>query len=147
VHACDPDPERLGRLVHRAARAGASGLLRLHGAGPPPDLAVDAALVDAPCSELGALRRGPDARFRLDPATFGPLPALQLALLAQAARHVRPGGRLVYATCTLRREEDEAVAEAFARAHPAFEPRQAFRTWPHLQGCDGFYAALFQRKT
>ncbi|HET9599427.1 MAG TPA: RsmB/NOP family class I SAM-dependent RNA methyltransferase [Anaeromyxobacteraceae bacterium] len=146
VHACDPDAERLARLAVRARRAGAAGIVRIEGAAPPGGLTVDAALVDAPCSELGALRRGPDARFRIDPGSFAALPALQLELLRAAARHVRPGGRLVYATCTLRREEDEDVALAFSRAEPAFQLAEASRTWPHRQGCDGFYMALFQRK-
>jgi 16S rRNA (cytosine967-C5)-methyltransferase len=110
-------------------------------------------LVDAPCSELGALRRGPDLRFRIDPAAFPGLPALQLSILAGAARHVRPGGRLVYATCTLRREENEEVALAFEALHPDFARRPALpsgpavdgtgllRTWPHRHGTDGFFAA------
>jgi 16S rRNA (cytosine967-C5)-methyltransferase len=145
VHACDPDPERLARLARRAARAGAAHLVRIHGATPPPGLVVDAALVDAPCSELGALRRGPDRRFHLDPAAFAAFPPLQLELLARAAAHLRPGGRLLYATCTLRREEDEDVAAAFLAAHPGFAGGASHRTWPHREGCDGFFAALFHR--
>lgn len=152
VHATDVDAGRLDRLRARARRAGASGIVRVHGASPPPALAVDRALVDAPCSELGALRRGPDQRFRLDPGWFDRLPPLQLALLARAARYVRPGGRLVYATCTFRREEDEEVALAFESAHPEFaraapaQPPGGFvRTWPHREGCDGFFAASWAR--
>jgi len=152
VHATDIDAGRLARLRTRAARAGASGIVRVHGASPPPGLSVDRALVDAPCSELGVLRRGPDLRFRLDPKSFDRLPPLQLALVARAAAHVRPGGRLVYATCTLRREEDETVALAFERAHPEFvratDARTCggfVRTWPHRHGCDGFFAAAWQR--
>jgi 16S rRNA (cytosine967-C5)-methyltransferase len=119
---------------------------------------VDAALVDAPCSELGTLRRGPDLRFRLAPAAFEALPALQLELLARAAACVRPGGRLVYATCTFRGEEDEAVALAFERAHPGFRrvrpgcgaavvtPEGFVRTWPHRHGADAFFAAVWERR-
>ncbi|MGC4001532.1 MAG: RsmB/NOP family class I SAM-dependent RNA methyltransferase [Anaeromyxobacter sp.] len=157
VHAADPDPERLVRLRARAERAGAAGIVRVHGAEAPPGLRADRVLVDAPCSELGALRRGPDLRWRLDPARFAPLPALQLEILARAAGHVRPGGRLVYATCTFRREEDEAVALAFEAAHrgfrrvvPALDPAvltaEGFvRTWPHRHGTDGFFAAAWER--
>lgn len=157
VHAADPDAEKLGRLALRAARAGAARIVVVHGAEAPDGLVVDRALVDAPCSELGALRRGPDLRWRLDPAGFEPLPARQLAILSRAARHVRPGGTLVYATCTFRREENEDVALAFEAAHPGFlraRPAAApaavtadgfHRTWPHLHGTDAFFAAVWTR--
>ncbi len=159
VHAADPDAARLARLRTRAARAGAAGVVSVHGSSPPADLAVDRALVDAPCSELGALRRGPDLRWRLDPAAFGGLPALQLGILAGAAAHVRPGGTLVYATCTFRRAENEGVALAFEAAYPAFErtaphlpsevlgPDRFLRTWPHRHGMDAFFAAAWVRRT
>jgi 16S rRNA (cytosine967-C5)-methyltransferase len=158
VHAADPDGERLARLRRRAARAGAADIVVVHGAEPPAALAVDRVLVDAPCSELGALRRGPDVRWRLDPARFAPLPALQLGILARAAGHVRPGGALAYATCTFRREEDEAVALAFEAAQPGFErvapdapaevstPAGFLRTWPHRHGTDAFFAAAWRRR-
>lgn len=158
VHAADPDAERLARLRRRAARAGAEGIVAVHGADAPERLAVDRALVDAPCSELGALRRGPDARWRLDPASFAALPAVQLGILVRAARHVRPGGTLAYATCTFRRDEDEAVALAFEAAEPSFErtaphapaavltPEGFLRTWPHRHGTDAFFAAAWTRR-
>ena len=146
VHAADPDLARLERLSARAARAGAGAIVRIHGATPPPGLQVDAALVDAPCSELGTLRRGPDRRFHLDPAAFDALPPLQRRLLAAAAGHVRSGGRLVYATCTIRREEDEEVAQAFEEEHHAFTRDGGFRrSWPHRDGCDGFFVARWRR--
>lgn len=157
VHAADPDAERLERLRARAARAGAGGIVEVHGAKAPPALCADRVLVDAPCSELGALRRGPDLRWRVDPAAFAPLPARQLGILAQAARHVRCGGTLVYATCTFRREEDEEVALAFEAAHASFrraappvDPSALtgegfLRTWPHRHGTDGFFAAAWTR--
>jgi 16S rRNA (cytosine967-C5)-methyltransferase len=167
VHACDVDGERLGRLRTRAARAGAAGIVAVHGAAPPEGLLADRVLVDAPCSELGPLRRGPDLRWRLDPAPFSGLPALQEGLLARAARHVRPGGRLAYVTCTFRREEDEDVAAAFEAAHPEFRrvaaldagalapgadlaslvgPDLFLRTFPHRHGTDGFFAAAWARE-
>jgi 16S rRNA (cytosine967-C5)-methyltransferase len=159
VHAADPDADRLARLAVRARRAAAGEIVATHGAAAPEGLAVDRALVDAPCSELGALRRGPDVRWRLDPASFDALPGIQAAILDGAARHVRPGGRLVYATCTFRREEDEDVALAFEGAHPRFErvaPEQAppatvtpdgfVRTWPDLDGTDAFFAAAWERR-
>jgi 16S rRNA (cytosine967-C5)-methyltransferase len=158
VHAADPDGDRLRRLRDRAARAGTDDV-SIHGAAPPAGLRVDRALVDAPCSELGTLRRGPDVRWRLDPTAFAALPALQLALCEGAAAHVRPGGRLVYATCTFRREEDEEVALAFEARHPELERLRPeappgcvtdegfLRTWPHRQGCDAFFAAAWRRRT
>jgi 16S rRNA (cytosine967-C5)-methyltransferase len=165
VHAADPDGARLSRLRARAARAGAGGIVEVHGAAPPPALRVDRVLVDAPCSELGPLRRGPDLRWRIDPAGFGALPALQCELLARGAAHVRPGGRLVYATCTFRSEENAEAAEAFEREHDAFRRVAALpegavsaaaaaavvgadgflRTWPHRHGTDGFFAAAWVR--
>ncbi|MGA8892112.1 MAG: RsmB/NOP family class I SAM-dependent RNA methyltransferase, partial [Anaeromyxobacteraceae bacterium] len=105
--------------------------------------------------ELGPLRRGPDRRFLLDPAGFAALPSLQLGILRRAARHVRPGGRLVYVTCTFRREEDEEVAEAFEAEHPGLARADALpglagadgflRLLPHLHGTDGFFAAAWTR--
>lgn len=154
VHAFDIDLERLSRLHHRAERAGAHHV-RIHRGALPATLRVDRVLVDAPCSELGALRRGPDARFRMDPATFDRWPPLQLQLLEQGAAHVRPGGRLVYATCTLRHGENEAVARTFEARYPGFrrllpawaapfEHHGFFRSLPHLQGTDGFFAAVYE---
>jgi 16S rRNA (cytosine967-C5)-methyltransferase len=153
VHACDPDGARLARLRTRAARAGAD--VAVHGEDPPGGFLADRVLVDAPCSELGALRRGPDQRFRIDPAGFPDLPRLQLAILRRAAGHVRPGGRLVYATCTLRREENEEVALAFGRDGADFTLRDALpglsgqdgflRLLPHRHGTDGFFAAAWVR--
>jgi 16S rRNA (cytosine967-C5)-methyltransferase len=157
VHATDTDPERLARLLARAERAGVPNLT-VHGAKPPPGLLVDRALVDAPCSDLGALRRGPDLRFRMDPASLEPLPALQRSLVESAALLVRPGGRLVYATCTFRREENEEVARAFEAANPGFarvrpavdgallDGEGFLRAWPHRHGTDGFFAAAWVRR-
>jgi 16S rRNA (cytosine967-C5)-methyltransferase len=156
VHAVDPDGERLVRLRARAARAGAAEIVEVHGASAPPGLTVDRVLVDAPCSELGALRRGPDLRWRLDPGSLGALPGLQRAIVAAAIRHLRPGGTLVYATCTFRREEDEEVARAVEADHPALErvappvPGEVvtadgfLRTWPHRHGTDAFFAAAWR---
>jgi 16S rRNA (cytosine967-C5)-methyltransferase len=155
VLACDADQERLGRLGARAARAGV--VVERLGAGPPASLRVDGALVDAPCSALGPLRRGPDLRWRIDPASFAGLPSLQLSLLRAAAGSVRMGGRLVYATCTFRREENEAVALAFEEVEPGWRrtapaapaavlgPDGFLRTLPHRHGTDGFFAAAWVR--
>lgn len=157
--AHDADGEKLDRLERRASRAGIGPSLRVHRGAVPEGLACDAVLVDAPCSELGALRRGPDARFRISEKEAADLPALQLGILEAASRNVRPGGRLVYATCTLRREENEDVASAFLEEHPEFELRLTGAGWlpgslrrgpylatfPHRHGTDGFFAAELRR--
>ena len=144
VFAHDIDGARLLRLQRRAQKAGATCI---EVALPR---AADRVLVDAPCSELGTLRRGPDARWRASEAALAGLPALQLELLERAAPLTRE--RLVYATCTLRREENEDVALAFERAHPEFLRRPPavcassdgfFRCLPHLQDTDGFFAAVW----
>jgi 16S rRNA (cytosine967-C5)-methyltransferase len=157
LHATDVDLSRLDRLRTRAARAGA--VVRVHGARAPDSLRVSHVLVDAPCSELGALRRGPDLRWRLEPQGFAGLPALQLELLDRAAHHLAPGGRLVYATCTFRRAENEDVVARFLATHPDFacvRPRlphsvlgagSTLKVFPHRHGTDGFFAAALQRGT
>jgi 16S rRNA (cytosine967-C5)-methyltransferase len=158
VHAADPDVGKLVRLRARAGRAGAAGIVAIHGDAAPAALVADRVLVDAPCSELGALRRGPDLRWRLDPFRHGELPALQLDILRRALRHVRRGGTLVYATCTFRRDEDEEVALALEHAHPELErvpppapaavltPEGFLRTWPDAHGTDAFFAAAWVRR-
>jgi 16S rRNA (cytosine967-C5)-methyltransferase len=148
--AWDPDGDRLHRLRERARRAGAE--VEIH-----RDVEADAVLVDAPCSELGTLRRGPDLRFRLREEEAARFPAVQREILEEALRRVRPTGRLVYATCTLRREENEDLALAFTAAHPELEriapaaPPELlrdgfFRTWPHLHDLDGFFAAVWRSR-
>jgi 16S rRNA (cytosine967-C5)-methyltransferase len=124
--------------------------------------------VDAPCSGLGTLRRNPDLKWRQSLESVAELQVLQGRILASAARLVKPGGRLVYATCSLLRQENEDVARAFGAAHPDFESLAAravleslkvegadglcgeggefMRLWPHRHATDGFFAALWQRK-
>ena len=123
-------------------------------------------LVDAPCSGLGTLRRNPDLKWRQSRESVDELSALQRAILASACRLLKPGGRLVYATCSVLRQENEETVEAFLADHPAFEqmPVQAelerlkvqgadtlvngpnLRLWPHAHGTDGFFAAVFRRR-
>ncbi len=158
VICTDPDRSRLDRLRVRAERAGARCIELLDSLAP--GLLVDRVLVDAPCSELGTLRRGPDARWRIDRTSLCTLPALQSEILARAATHVRPGGRLVYATCTIRRAENEEVADAFERSQSQFisvEPgagwldrsfayKRFFLALPHRHDTDGFFAAAWIRR-
>lgn len=140
LHAHDVDPRLVRDLVPRLARAQVE-LVRF--SLPPPGTA-DVVLVDAPCSSLGPLRRAPDLRWSVTPDAFAALPNLQLQILQTGARLVRPGGRLVYATCTVRREENQSVARAAARElELGLDSEHVFL--PHLDGGDGFYVAVFDR--
>ena len=153
VHATDVDLPRLERLRTRAAKANARVLI--HGQAAPESLRVSRVLIDAPCSELGALRRGPDLRWRLDPTLARSMPAIQRSLIATGLRHLAPGGRLVYATCTFTREENEDVVDAALATHPELslvrprfdsallDGRGFFSVSPHRHGTDGFFAAVF----
>jgi 16S rRNA (cytosine967-C5)-methyltransferase len=154
VDAYDVDREALERLRHRAERAGAGSTVRLLQA--VPEEAYDAVLVDAPCSALGSIRRGPDVRWRTDVRSFAQWPPIQRGLLETAAARVRPGGRIVYVTCTVRPEENEAVVRAFLDAHPDFQQTDApvvgelrhgpaLMTSPHRHGADGFYGSTLTR--
>ena len=168
IYAMDVSASRLQALAPRAARAGISNVhpLALTGEG---DLRarrlagkIDRVLVDAPCSGFGTLRRNPDLKWRHGPDAVAELARKQTGILAAASRLVKPGGRLVYATCSVLREENEAVVEAFAAGHPEFAPLScaellaaqrialdtgpSLRLWPHRHGTDGFFAAAFARR-
>ncbi|MEZ4216081.1 MAG: 16S rRNA (cytosine(967)-C(5))-methyltransferase RsmB [Myxococcota bacterium] len=169
VVACDRHAGRL-RLVARDARrlglAHVETLVRdgaesLEDLVPEGRAGFDRVLVDAPCSGLGSLRRNPDARWRIRPADVEALADLQRRILDRAAAVVRPGGVLVYSTCTLLPEENERQADAFAQRHPelrrcarrelpahltpALRDDGALECLPHVHGTDGFYAARFAR--
>jgi 16S rRNA (cytosine967-C5)-methyltransferase len=170
LHALDPDEGRLDEARRRARRAGVHNLrARAIAAGPEAeeqvrDLAgkADVVLVDAPCSGLGTLRRKPDARWRLAPDDPPRFAALQRELVRRFAALVRPGGRLVYATCSVGPTENDEVAdfaarelallpapiaatlgEERARALGAGEARLTLL--PHRHGTDGFFMATFER--
>jgi len=161
--ACDADRARLSRLPPRAERAGANSIeTRLldtnreleqlsdwHGQ-------ADAVMVDAPCSGTGTWRRNPEARWRLTPAQLGRYTAIQARLLDVGASLVRPGGRLVFVTCSLLDVEGADQASSFLTRHggrwqaevpvlPAGTPRgQGLRLSPHHDGTDGFFIARFR---
>jgi 16S rRNA (cytosine967-C5)-methyltransferase len=167
LYAFDVSEKRLARLKPRLAR---SGLSNVHPARIESErdakirrLAgkLDKVLVDAPCSGLGTLRRNPDLKWRQTPESIAELTQKQAAILTAAATLVRPGGRLVYATCSLLNEENQQIVDAFLAQHPDFSPCPAHETLPlpnatantpHLQllphrhGTDGFYAALLERR-
>lgn len=118
----------------------------------------DRVLVDAPCTGTGTLRHNPEIRWRLSPESFRELPAVQARILSAAARVVRRGGRLVYSTCSVEREENEEVVAAFLNSHAEFTqveatptpaplllPTGAARTWPHRDDVDGFFVAALRK--
>lgn len=107
--------------------------------------AFDAVLLDVPCSNSGVLQRRVDARWRLSAEEMTRLAALQTSILEQACVAVRPGGRLVYSTCSIDREEDRAVVDAFLAAHPEFSLAGEYLALPHREQADGAYAALLLR--
>ena len=169
--ACDVSARRLERAARRLRRAGVSNVerraltserdkwVKRHAGG------FDRVFVDAPCLGTGTWRRNPDAKWRSCPEDLAELVERQQQILRSAARLVRPGGRLVYATCSLLREEDEAQAEAFLAATPDFTLLPAARAWnetiggaspggedyllltPARHGTDGFFVALFERRS
>lgn len=168
LYAMDVSAKRLAALRPRAARARVSNIHAVALAGDndarTKRLAgkLERVLVDAPCSGFGTLRRNPDLKWRHAPQAIDELAAKQGRILAAAARLLRPGGRLVYATCSILREENDAIADGFVQTQSDFEPLDCarllaaqrieldtgprLRLWPHLQGTDGFFAAAFTRK-
>ncbi|MCC7110824.1 MAG: RsmB/NOP family class I SAM-dependent RNA methyltransferase [Deltaproteobacteria bacterium] len=132
----DVDERALADAEARLRRAGVSFARR----GLPPQGAAELVLVDAPCSSLGPLRRSPDLRYRLRPEELEALPTRQRQLLDQGATLLRPGGRVVYATCTVLREENEAVVAASGLK---LESERTLR--PDVEGCDGFFIACMGR--
>jgi 16S rRNA (cytosine967-C5)-methyltransferase len=167
LYAFDVSEKRLNNLGHRLKRSGLSNLQaqlinnendlklkRLNGK-------FDRVLVDAPCSGLGTLRRNPDLKWRQTEQDVAELNIKQSNILARAAKLCKTGGRVIYATCSLLRDENEAIAEAFLQAHPDFKLIPAsevlaqqnieldtgdyLKQLPHLHGTDGFFAAVFEK--
>jgi 16S rRNA (cytosine967-C5)-methyltransferase len=167
LYAFDTHDKRLANLKPRLARSGLSNvhaqlianerdtkIKRLAGK-------IDRVLVDAPCTGFGTLRRNPDLKWRQQEAAVAELAAKQRTILASAATLVKAGGRLVYATCSVLPDENEAVVDAFLADHPDFAPGdaaaelaragialatgRALKLLPHTHGCDGFYAVVLTR--
>ncbi|MEP0029291.1 RsmB/NOP family class I SAM-dependent RNA methyltransferase, partial [Qipengyuania citrea] len=157
--ASDTDRGRLSRLAPRAERAGATCIETLL-LDPRREMEAlsglagqaDAVLVDAPCSGTGTWRRNPEARWRLDEAELARLAELQAYLLDIAAQLIKPGGRVVYVTCSLLDEEGAGQFEAFLARHPQLQPQamalplgqargQGIRLAPAHDGTDGFFIA------
>jgi len=172
LYAFDVSGHRLEAFKPRMARSGLSNVHPAQIAHERDDRVkrltgkIDRVLVDAPCSGLGTLRRNPDLKWRQSPQAVAELQVKQKAILDSACRMVKSGGRLVYATCSLLRDENEAVAEAFGAEHPDFIPMPAeealtkahveragelcengyLRLWPNKHATDGFFAAVWQRR-
>ena len=168
LYAFDVSEKRLAKLKPRVARSGLSNVhpvviaherdakvKRLAGK-------IDRVLVDAPCSGMGTLRRNPDVKWRQHESGIAEMTEKQAAILDSAARLVKFGGRLVYATCSLLDEENDAIVQGFLAAHPDFtllpmqqvlaeqriplEMGDTLKMLPHKHGTDGFFAAVLERK-
>ena len=140
--AWDANPRRMADLPERARRAGADIRILTDAECAALKPVCDLVLVDAPCSGTGAWRRKPEGKWRITPAELAGYPPLQDAILDAAAAKVKPGGHLVYATCSLLARENEDRAAAFAARHPAWRPDGQRRLSP-LDGGDGFFIARF----
>jgi 16S rRNA (cytosine967-C5)-methyltransferase len=177
LYAFDTSAGRLDSFKPRQARSGLSNVHPAAIAHERDDRVkrlsgkIDRVLVDAPCTGLGTLRRNPDLKWRQSLQAVEEMTVKQTAILQSAARLLKPGGRLVYATCSVLPQENEAIAEAFSVANPDFEPVSTgevlaglkvqdapslcsggadgqlyLRLWPHLHATDGFFAAIWQKK-
>jgi 16S rRNA (cytosine967-C5)-methyltransferase len=168
LHAADNDQRRLERLVPRLDRAGARNIV-IHDADTMPQLLsafegrADRVLLDVPCSGSGIWRRNPEARWRYDPASLDEVLRRQRGLLGDGAKLVKPGGRLVYATCSILPAENDDQADWFLAHHREFTALPLAEAWgagvtdqrirsgdrlrltPYRHGTDGFFAAAFRR--
>jgi len=177
LYAFDTSAHRLDSFKPRMAR---SGLSNVHPAAIAHERdervkrlsgKIDRVLVDAPCTGLGTLRRNPDLKWRQSPQAVEEMAVKQAAILQSASRLLKSSGRLVYATCSVLPQENEAIAAAFSAANPDFEPLVAgevlsslkvtdaaslcsggeggqlyLRLWPQRHSTDGFFAAVWQRR-
>jgi 16S rRNA (cytosine967-C5)-methyltransferase len=151
VYACDVSKARLQRLKPRLARSGATSV-QPFGIDSERDpklrrlaARADLVLVDAPCSGTGTLRRNPELKWRMQPAAIDELTVRQASILEAAARLVKRGGALVYATCSLLDRENDAIVAAFSKRHPGFAPPVFLRIHPDMSDSDGFFAARWVR--
>lgn len=161
ITACDLHEKKLRRIRDGAERLGMTGLETFAADGrvfrPEWEGAFDTVITDVPCSGLGVIRKKPDIRYK-DMADFAVLPEIQGGILANASRYVRPGGILLYSTCTFRREENGEVAGAFLNGNRDFAVEDfelpggirsnggELQLMPHIHGTDGFFIAKLRRK-
>jgi 16S rRNA (cytosine967-C5)-methyltransferase len=177
LYAFDTSAHRLDAFKSRLKRSGLSNVHPAAIAHERDDRVkrltgkMDRVLVDAPCTGLGTLRRNPDLKWRQNLQAVEEMAVKQTAILQSASRMLKSGGRIVYATCSVLPQENEAIADAFSAANPDFVPLSAgdilaelkveaaaslcsggensqlyLRLWPHRHGTDGFFAAVWQKK-
>jgi 16S rRNA (cytosine967-C5)-methyltransferase len=162
IVAADLYKHRLNTVVLSAQLQGLRGIhcVELDGLHSLPfgEDSFDRVLVDAPCSGTGTLRRNPEIRWRISPADILDLSGRQKQLLGNASRVVKPGGRLIYSTCSVEPDENEAVVQTFLENNDTFRQAQlqldsslgtssgAARTWPQREGSDGFFICALERK-
>ncbi|MEC9282607.1 MAG: SAM-dependent methyltransferase [Bdellovibrionota bacterium] len=146
----DIHEHKLIELKKRAKRAGVSiidtraiqttkVIKRLHES-------ADRLLLDVPCSGLGVLRRNPDTKWKLQESRLSELCEIQLDILSRYSKMVKPGGKMLYATCSILKRENEDQVEKFLADHPEWSLEFQERHHPHIEGFDGFYAALLVRQ-
>ncbi|MGA2540278.1 MAG: 16S rRNA (cytosine(967)-C(5))-methyltransferase RsmB [Verrucomicrobiota bacterium] len=145
ILAQDPQPQRLRRLLENCARLGVACVETAAG-GPAAAAPFDRILVDVPCSNSGVLRRRVDLRWRIRAEELARLRREQGALLRQAAAQLKPGGRLVYSTCSLEPEENESVTREFLAEHGEFTLESQRQLLPFADGVDGAYVAALRRR-
>ncbi len=161
ITSCDIHPHKQALIANGAQRLGLQSITAVTRDGKervtPWENSFDLVIADVPCSGLGIIRKKPDIRYK-DPKPMEGLPAVQQAILDNACAYVRPGGVLMYSTCTLLERENEAVVDRFVRTHDDFTP-EAFELpgpvgaaengyvtlWPHLHGTDGFFIAKLRK--
>jgi 16S rRNA (cytosine967-C5)-methyltransferase len=177
LYAFDTSAHRLDAFKSRLKRSGLSNVHPAAIAHERDDRVkrltgkMDRVLVDAPCTGLGTLRRNPDLKWRQNMQAVEEMAVKQAAILQSASRMLKSGGRIVYATCSVLPQENEAIAEAFSAANPDFVPLSVgeilaemkveaaaslcsggdnnqlyLRLWPHRHATDGFFAAVWQKK-
>ncbi len=150
LSACDYDKTRLCRLEHNLSRLGVANaevvlIDWLHNPPPFDQNAFDAVLLDAPCTNTGVIRRRIDVRWRLTAHDFPRMQRLQLRILESVLPYLKPGGRLVYSTCSLEPEENEEVVERIKNSAPMLEFVSSQNLCPSRDGYDGAFAALFHK--
>jgi len=142
VISCDVQEKKLRRIVEGAARLGLGCIetRQMDARRPAEELigAADVVIADAPCSGLGVIAKKPEIRFKSE-AELAALPGIQLDILRGLAKCVKPGGTLLYSTCTTRKCENEDVIAAFLSENSGFEVQEMRTLWPDINDTDGFF--------